>query len=126
MTRTLAKDLGARGITVNTIAPGPTNTDLFREGKPEQLIQFFANMHPAKRIGEPDEIAPIVAFLSRDEAGWVNGQTIMINGVSPVELSENHIPEGGSSIREWLSRALRAPFHCPDSRTRTEDRALVL
>lgn len=81
MTRVLAKDLGARGINVNSIAPGPVDTDLFRNGKSEQLIQFFANLHPQKRIPQPDEISPIVAFLSRDEAGWVNGQTIFVNGV---------------------------------------------
>ncbi|CAL1712661.1 unnamed protein product [Somion occarium] len=78
--RVLAKDLGAKGITVNAICPGPTDTDLFREGKTEQLIQFFANMHPQKRIPSPDEIAPIVAFLARDEAGWINGQKLYVNG----------------------------------------------
>ena len=82
MVRILAKDLGSRGITVNAIAPGPTDTDLFRNGKSEQLIQYFRNLHPMKRIGEVDEIAPIVAFLSREEAGWVNGQTHFVNGVS--------------------------------------------
>ena len=66
----------------NAIAPGPTDTDLFRNGKSEQLIQYFRNLHPMKRIGEVDEIAPIVAFLSREEAGWVNGQTHFVNGVS--------------------------------------------
>ena len=82
MTRVLAKDLGARGINVNTIGPGPVDTDLFRAGKSEQLVNFFANLHPQKRIPQPDEISPIIAFLSRDEAGWVNGQTILVNGVS--------------------------------------------
>lgn len=82
MTRVLAKDLGTRGINVNSIAPGPVDTDLFRNGKSEQLIKFFENLHPQKRIPQAEEIAPIVAFLSRDEAGWVNGQTIFVNGVS--------------------------------------------
>lgn len=80
MTRVLAKDLGAKGVNVNAIAPGPVDTDLFRAGKSEQLIQFFANLHPQKRIPQAEEIAPIVAFLSREEAGWVNGQTIYVNG----------------------------------------------
>ena len=78
----LAKDLGSRGITVNAVAPGPTNTDLFTTGKSEQLLQFFASLHPAKRIAEPDEISPVVAMLSREESVWVNGQTIFVNGVS--------------------------------------------
>ena len=82
LTRVLSKDLGARGITVNTVAPGPVDTDLFRNGKSEQVISFFAGLHPQKRIPQAEEIAPIVAFLSRDEAGWVNGQTILVNGVS--------------------------------------------
>lgn len=82
MTRVLSKDLGARGITVNAVAPGPTNTELFANGKSEQLINFFSNLHPQKRIAEKEEIAPVVAMLARDEASWVNGQTIFINGVS--------------------------------------------
>lgn len=85
--RVLSKDLGARGLTVNAIAPGPVDTELFRNGKTEQMIQFFANMHPQKRIPQPDEIAPIAAFLSREEAGWVNGQTIFVNGVRNSSLS---------------------------------------
>ena len=81
-TRVLAKDLGRRGITVNAVAPGPVDTDFFRkDGKSEEFIRLIEDAHPAKRIPLPDEIAPTVAFLARDEAGWVNGQTIMVNGV---------------------------------------------
>lgn len=80
--RVLAKDLGARGITVNTISPGPVDTPLFREGKSEQQIQFIAGLNPQKRIGLPDEIAPVVAFLAGPAATWVNGQNILVNGVS--------------------------------------------
>ncbi|TFY74129.1 hypothetical protein EWM64_g9883 [Hericium alpestre] len=78
--RVLAKDLGARGITVNTVAPGPTDTDLFRNGKTPEQIKFIANMNPAKRIGLPEEVSPVVAFLASPAASWVNGQTIRING----------------------------------------------
>ncbi|OSX64509.1 hypothetical protein POSPLADRAFT_1045539 [Postia placenta MAD-698-R-SB12] len=80
MTRVLAKDLGARGITVNTVSPGPIDTDLFRAGKTEQIINFVANQHPGKRIGVPDEVSPVVAFLASAQASWVNGQNIMVNG----------------------------------------------
>ncbi|KAF8813037.1 NAD(P)-binding protein [Phlegmacium glaucopus] len=78
--RSLAKDLGARGITVNTVSPGPTDTPLFRAGKPEQVINFIAGLHPAKRIGKPEEIAPVVTFLASPAASWVNGQNIPVNG----------------------------------------------
>lgn len=89
--RVLSKDLGAKGLTVNAIAPGPVDTDLFNNGKSEQLIQFFANMHPQKRIPSPDEISPIAAFLARDESGWVNGQTIFVNGVSGYYPKLHHL-----------------------------------
>jgi len=78
--RVLAKDLGARGITVNTVSPGPVDTPLFREGKTEQQIQFIAGLNPSKRLGTPEEIAPAVAFLASPEATWVNGQNILVNG----------------------------------------------
>ena len=86
MVRVLAKDLGQRNITVNAVAPGPTDTDLFRNGKNEQMIKFFENLHPAKRIAQVDEISPMIAFLSRDEASWVNGQTHFVNGVSSIRV----------------------------------------
>ncbi|KAH9950730.1 hypothetical protein B0H21DRAFT_706028 [Amylocystis lapponica] len=80
MTRVLAKDLGARGITVNAVAPGPVDTEMFRKGKSEELIGRMTSLHPGKRLGLPDDIAPVVAFLARDDAGWVNGHILMANG----------------------------------------------
>lgn len=82
MCRTLAKDLGRRGITVNTVSPGPIDTALFREGKPEQALKFIASLHPAGRIGQPDDVSPVVSMLASAEAAWVNGQNILVNGVS--------------------------------------------
>jgi 3-oxoacyl-[acyl-carrier protein] reductase len=81
ISRVLAKDLGSRGITVNTVSPGPVDTPLFREGKTEQQIQFIANFNPSKRLGQPEEIAPTIAFLASPAATWINGQNIMVNGV---------------------------------------------
>lgn len=80
--RVLAKDLGARGMTVNAVAPGATDTELFRKGRTQEDVDTLAKLYPLKRIGQTDEIAPIVAFLAREEAGWINGQTIYVNGVS--------------------------------------------
>ncbi|KAJ6622517.1 hypothetical protein B0H10DRAFT_888166 [Mycena sp. CBHHK59/15] len=80
ISRVLAKDLGARGITVNTVSPGPVDTPLFRDGKPQQVIDFIANLNPNRRLGETDEIAPLVAFLASPAARWINGQNIRVNG----------------------------------------------
>ncbi|KAF4426064.1 NAD(P)-binding protein [Fusarium austroafricanum] len=80
LSRALAKDLGARGITVNTVAPGPTDTDLFRQEKSESFINHIASLAPSKRLGQPDEIAPVVSFLASPAAGWINGQIIVANG----------------------------------------------
>lgn len=81
LVRVLAKDLGAHGITVNAIAPGAVDTPLFRAGKPPHMIKWIASLNPQNRIPPPDEISPIVAFLAYEEAGWVNGQIIGVNGV---------------------------------------------
>ncbi|VDB88526.1 unnamed protein product [Peniophora sp. CBMAI 1063] len=80
ITRTLAKDLGAKGITVNCVNPGPTDTPLFRTGRPEEQIQHIADLAPERRLGRPDDISPVVAFLASDGARWVNGQIILLNG----------------------------------------------
>lgn len=86
ITRVLAKDLGARNITVNAIAPSATDTDMFRDAAARStnpnLAAEVGNLHPQKRIGRANEISPVVAFLAKDEASWVNGQTIFVNGVS--------------------------------------------
>ena len=82
LVRVLSRDLGERGITVNCIAPGPTDTPLFRDGKQPHHVQWIAQLHPQKRIPLPDEISPLVAFLAQKEASWVNGQIIHVNGVS--------------------------------------------
>ncbi len=76
----LAKELGPRGITVNVVSPGPTDTDLFGQGKTEQDKQRFAQMAALGRLGRPEDIADIVAFLASDEARWITGQNIRANG----------------------------------------------
>jgi 3-oxoacyl-[acyl-carrier protein] reductase len=80
MTRALAKELGPRGITVNAVAPGPTDTELFREGKTQQEIEGFARETALGRIGKPADIADAVSLLVSEEAGWITGQHICANG----------------------------------------------
>ncbi|TWD55574.1 3-oxoacyl-[acyl-carrier protein] reductase [Agrobacterium vitis] len=80
MTAVLAKELRGRNITVNAVAPGATATDLFLDGKSEQAIAAFAKLAPLERIGTPEEIAAVVAFLAGPEGGWINGQTLHANG----------------------------------------------
>lgn len=80
LTRVFAKEMGGRGITVNAVLPGPVNTELFTNGKSQEQIDRTASLNPFNRIGEPDEIAKVVVFLAGDDAKWISGQTIGING----------------------------------------------
>jgi 3-oxoacyl-[acyl-carrier protein] reductase len=79
MTLILAKEMRGRDVTVNAVAPGPTATPLFLDGKPQQAIDTLRNMSPLERLGEPDDIAEAVAFLA-GPARWINGQIIYANG----------------------------------------------
>ena len=80
MTSVLAKELRGRNITVNAIAPGPTATKLFLDGKPQEVIDRLSNMAPLGRLGQPQDIAAAVAFLSGPDGAWINGQTVRANG----------------------------------------------
>ena len=79
LTKVASKEVG-RGIRVNAVSPGQVNTELFRKGKSPETIARLASMNPFNRIGEPDDIAPVVVFLATDEAHWINGQIIPLNG----------------------------------------------
>lgn len=80
MTRHLAKEFGPKAITINAIAPGPVNTELFTAGKTEEQIETFANMNAFKRLGEPYDISNVVKFLVSEKSQWITGQTIRVNG----------------------------------------------
>ncbi len=80
MTKVLAKELGGRGIRVNTLAPGPVDTELFRKGKPEKQIAQLASQAAMGRIGTVDDVAGMVMLLLDERSGWVTGQHIMVNG----------------------------------------------
>jgi 3-oxoacyl-[acyl-carrier protein] reductase len=79
LTLILARELQGKDITVNTVAPGPTETPLFIEGKSDELIQHIAGLNPMHRLGQPGDIAELVAALA-GPLRWVNGQTIFANG----------------------------------------------
>jgi len=80
MTAILSKELRGRSITVNAVAPGPTATDLFLNGKSDELIEKMSKMNPLERLGTPEDISHVVAFLASEQGGWVNGQTLRANG----------------------------------------------
>jgi 3-oxoacyl-[acyl-carrier protein] reductase len=75
----LAKELRGRDITVNTVAPGPTATALFLDGKDDATIERMSQASPLERLGAPDDIAEVVSFLA-GPGRWVNGQTLYANG----------------------------------------------
>lgn len=80
MTHILMKELRGRNITVNAVAPGPTATDLFLDGKSQDIIDQFAKQAPLERLGTPKDIAATVAFLAGPDGAWINGQVLRANG----------------------------------------------
>ena len=89
MTRTWSLELAADGITVNVVAPGPVATELFDNGHPPGSVkrQRVIDSVPVKRVGTPDDIARVVAFLLADESGYITGQTLFVCGGSSVSGS---------------------------------------
>ena len=80
LTAILSKELRGRSITVNAVAPGPTATDLFLNGKSPELIERMAKMNPLERLGTPQDIASAVAFLVGPDGSWIYGQVLRANG----------------------------------------------
>lgn len=80
LTRSLCKEVGARGIRVNAIAPGPTDTELLSQANDEDRRKSFAAITPLGRLGQARDMAGVLAFLIGDDAAWITGQTIRVNG----------------------------------------------
>ncbi|WP_120005361.1 SDR family oxidoreductase [Nesterenkonia muleiensis] len=76
----LARELRGRDITVNAVAPGPTATDLFLKGKTPEQVDALAKNPPLERLGTPEDIANVIAFLTGPEGRWINGQILRANG----------------------------------------------
>ena len=79
LTKTLAFELASKSITVNCIAPGMINTDIIKTVPDKQMEEFLKNI-PMHRLGEPEEVASLAAFLASDEAAYISGQCIKISG----------------------------------------------
>jgi 3-oxoacyl-[acyl-carrier protein] reductase len=80
MTHILANEMRGKNITVNAIAPGPTATHLFLDGKPQGVIDHLSHLAPLERLGTPGDIAAAVSFLAGPDGSWINGQVLRANG----------------------------------------------
>ncbi|MDB5989569.1 MAG: fabG [Herbaspirillum sp.] len=80
MTHVLTKELRGRNITVNSVAPGPIATSLFLDGKPQEVIDRLTKLAPLERLGQPEDVAGVVAMLVGPDGAWLNGQVLRPNG----------------------------------------------
>jgi 3-oxoacyl-[acyl-carrier protein] reductase len=80
MTRVWAAEFGPRGVTVNAVGPGVTETDAVRENLPDEMKKVFIGRTPLGRIGMPSDIADVVAFLASEDARWITGQVLLATG----------------------------------------------
>jgi 3-oxoacyl-[acyl-carrier protein] reductase len=80
MTHVIAKEFGPRGITVNAVSPGATETETYRSGKSREFLASLESMSVFGRLGRPEEIAAVVTFLASDRGHWITAQNVRVNG----------------------------------------------
>jgi beta-ketoacyl ACP reductase len=80
MARSIAREIGSRNITANVVAPGFIDTDMTREEMKEEFKEKVLQAIPAARIGRPEEVAAAISFLASDDASYVNGAIIPVDG----------------------------------------------
>ena len=80
LTRAMAMDYGKSGVRANCVCPSATGTEMFFGGSSQQVVDAFNNQNPMGRIGQPGEIAKLIRFLASDDAQYINGQCICIDG----------------------------------------------
>jgi len=80
LVRVLANELRGRNITVNAVAPGQVETELFLKGKSDARIDELKKMNPLERLGQPEDMANLVSFLAGPDGGWINAQVLRANG----------------------------------------------
>ncbi len=80
LVQVFAQEMRGRAVTVNAVAPGPVATELFMNGKSDELIAQIVKQAPLERIGQPGDIADAVSFLAGPGGGWINGQVVRVNG----------------------------------------------
>lgn len=80
MTRSFAKEMGSRRITVNAVSPGPTETELFMKNNESEKIERMKNLSAFGRLGKVEDMGPVVVFLASEDGGWITGQVIPVNG----------------------------------------------
>lgn len=79
-TKALAKEIGHRGVTVNTVCPGPVDTEFFHGEENEQAVAYLSAASVANRLGKIEDIVPMIEFIASDRSRWTTGQTLFING----------------------------------------------
>ncbi len=80
MVKALAQEIGSRGVTVNLVAPGPVDTRFFHNAETPESVRYVTHAVPLQRLGQPNDIAPVVGFLMSDRASWITGQVLRVNG----------------------------------------------